>query len=93
MAEGRCCKTGCEGIGVYQAYVELWPLFRDYEGAPAQLFFPELIFCEEHSKELTWKDLVNPPAITEIFRGLGRREPDFAKTQLKLVVVPGQETV
>lgn len=90
MTNGRCTKADCKEIGTHQVWLEFYPPGGLYEGAPAQLFFPDLTFCEQHTQELKYRDLVSPEEIAGMFHRLGRTAPDFSKTQVKNQVVQGE---
>jgi hypothetical protein len=99
MTDGRCAKLlksgePCPNIGIYQVCIELYPPSnRGYDGGPAQLFFQDLLFCEEHAKEVIWQDLIYPEQITGVFEHLGKVVPDFNRTQVRLFVAQGAEVV
>lgn len=83
-----CNKTGCSELGTHQVWLEFYPSAGLlYEGAPAQLFFPDLVFCEPHAQAMTYEDLIFPEQIASMFHHLGRQAPDFSRTQVKSQVV------
>lgn len=82
-----CNKAGCQDIGTHQVWLEFYPPGGQYDGAPAQLFFPDLIFCEEHAKSLRYQDLIFEEQVAGMFHHLGKTTPDFSLTQVKSRVV------
>lgn len=90
---GACNHKDCKEIATHWIYIELYPAMGSYEGAPAQLYFQDLTFCEVHAQELKYTDLIFPEHIAALFRSLGRVPPDFSKTQVKVSVIPGAEVV
>lgn len=86
-----CNRTDCKEIGTHQVWIELYPpIGTGYEGAPAQLFFPDLLFCERHAQEMQYQDLIFEEQIAGMFHHLGRVSPDFSRTQVKSQVVQGE---
>jgi len=82
-----CNRKDCKEIGTHQVWLELYPSAGLYEGAPAQLFFQDLTFCERHAKEMKYQDLVYEEQIASMFHHLGRVAPDFSRTQVKTSVI------
>lgn len=89
----RCSKKGCTQVGTHHVYLEIYPPTGSYSGGPAQLYFPELLFCEDHAKELQWRSLIYEGDLLGLFRQLGKPLPDLSKTNVRLAVVQGVETV
>lgn len=87
MIDGRCNRTDCKEIGTHHVWLEFYPPGSQYEGAPAQLFFPDLIFCEQHARELTYQDLIYEDQVAGMFQHIGRVVPDFSRTQVKSTVI------
>ena len=84
---GLCNKKDCKEIGTHQVWVELYPSAGLYGGAPAQLFFPDLVFCEEHAQKMQYQDLIFPEQVADMFHRLGRVSPDFSRTQVRNQVI------
>lgn len=83
----RCNKKGCKELGIYRVWLEL------HSTPPAQLYFPELALCEAHAREITWDKLIYPDVIAGAFQQMGKKPPDFGKTEVKLAVIQGAEVV
>lgn len=82
-----CNKKDCKEIGTHQVWLEFYPPGGLYEGSPAQLFFPDLLFCEQHASEMKQEDLIFIDQVEGMFHHLGRTAPDFSKTQVKNRVI------
>lgn len=86
-----CNKKDCKELGTHRVWIELYPATGlNYEGAPAQLFFPDLLFCEQHAQELKYDDLIYEEQIEGLFHKLGRVGPDFSRSQVRNQVVQGE---
>lgn len=92
--DSHCNRVGCQEIGTHQVWLEFYQAAGLlYEGAPAQLFFPDLVFCETHASAMTQHDLIFEDQVAGMFRSLGRVAPDFSRTQVRSRVIQPEGAV